>query len=81
VIPPGDGVVYTVQKNDTLDAIALKYKIPPESIHDKNDLGDILSIGQTLFLPGARPVVVVPATNGQTGASGGTFQLKVINPD
>lgn len=82
IIPPGDGIIYTVQKNDTLDAIALKYKITSDEIRNKNDLWDILSIGQTLFLPGAQPIVVsAPGTDARTGVSGGTFQLKVINPD
>jgi hypothetical protein len=38
IIPPGDGVIYTVQKNDTLDAIALKYKVVSDHIRNKNNL-------------------------------------------
>ncbi|MBP7822807.1 LysM peptidoglycan-binding domain-containing protein [Candidatus Gracilibacteria bacterium] len=81
IIPPGDGIIYTVQKNDTLDAIALKYKITSEAIRSKNDLGDILSIGQTLFLPDAQPIVDTVSATTRTGVAGGTFQLKVVNPD
>lgn len=51
IIPPGDGIIYTTKKGDTLDAIALKYKISSDVIRQGNNLGDVLGIGETLFLP------------------------------
>lgn len=36
IIPPGDGIIYTTKKGDTLDAIALKYKTTSEKIRVSN---------------------------------------------
>ncbi|ULQ59415.1 M23 family metallopeptidase [Brucepastera parasyntrophica] len=53
-IPSMDGLLYTVQRGDSLAAIAGRYSIPVTTILDVNDLAnDTLSIGQELFIPGA----------------------------
>jgi len=68
-VPPVDGVLHTVQKDDTLDSIAKKYKVTPEAIVSAtwNNLvtGQGVSVGQTLVVPGGKREMVVwqlPAT-------------------
>lgn len=53
-IPSMDGIVYTVQKGDSISSIVGKYKIKTESLLDANELSsEELSVGQLLFIPGA----------------------------
>lgn len=55
VIPPSDGVFYSIQSGDTLEAIALKFKsssqtivgFAPNGIVDAN----VLSVGAKIFIP------------------------------
>ncbi len=68
-VPPVDGVLHTVQKDDTLDSIAKKYKVTPEAIVSAtwNNLvrGQSVPVGQTLVVPGGKREMVVwqlPAT-------------------
>ncbi len=50
---PDMDTVYIVQKGDTLYSIALKYNTTPAAIMNKNNLtSNILSVGQTLTIPG-----------------------------
>ncbi len=62
-IPPVDGVLHTVQKGDTLDGLARKYKVTPEAIAAAtwNHLlpGQELPVGQTLVVPGGKREAVV----------------------
>ncbi len=62
-IPPVDGVLHTVQKGDTLDSLAGKYKVTPEAITSAiwNHLlpGQELPAGQTLIVPGGKREAVV----------------------
>jgi murein DD-endopeptidase MepM/ murein hydrolase activator NlpD len=54
-IPNMDGIPYTVKKGDNLSKIAKTYAVPLEVILDTNDIrSDIITEGQTLFIPGAR---------------------------
>ncbi len=81
VIPPGDGIIYTTKKGDTLDAIALKYKTTSEKIRNANLLGDILPVSTTIFLPdGQQPPLPVIADVIRAAESGVAYTLKVINP-
>ena len=53
-IPSMDGIVYTVQKGDSISSIVGKYKIKIETLLDANELSsEELSVGQVLFIPGA----------------------------
>ena len=68
-VPPVDGVLHTVQKDDTLDSIAKKYKVTAEAIVSAtwNNLvaGQAVPVGQTLVVPGGKREMVVwqlPAT-------------------
>jgi len=68
-VPPVDGVLHTVQKDDTLDSIAKKYKVTAEAIVSAtwNNLvaGQAIPVGQTLVVPGGKREMVVwqlPAT-------------------
>ncbi len=76
LIPPVDGVSYTVGKGDTLEKIAKKYNISADTIVAQNSLISTSVVsGQSLFLPGARPIATAKTTTiakntGTKGASG-----------
>lgn len=54
-IPNMDGIPYTARKGDSLFRISAISGIPLNAILDANDLqSDILPVGMTVFLPGAR---------------------------
>ncbi|MFA6992497.1 MAG: M23 family metallopeptidase [Candidatus Gracilibacteria bacterium] len=58
LVPPVDGVSYTVQKGDSIEKIATKYKITADAIVAQNNIADnTITRGQSLFLPGAVPIV------------------------
>lgn len=83
IVPPGDGIMYTTKRGDTLDAIAIKFKTTSDKIRTANLLGDILPTGVTLFLPDAqRPSIAIDNAGSGSDSSGtsGTFTLKLINP-
>jgi murein DD-endopeptidase MepM/ murein hydrolase activator NlpD len=89
-VPPVDGVLHTVQKGDTLDSIAQKYKVTPDVIAKAqwNNLipGQELPIGMVLVVPGGKRELVVwqlpstskPAPVG-TGAFGWTNAGQCLN--
>ena len=63
LIPPVDGVSYTTGKGDTLGKIAQKYNISADAIVAQNSLiSTTVVVGQSLFLPGARPIGQVKTT-------------------
>jgi murein DD-endopeptidase MepM/ murein hydrolase activator NlpD len=54
-VPNQDGIMYTVKKGDTLEAIAEKHGSDAEAIRYANELfSDKVLAGTSLFLPGAR---------------------------
>ena len=54
-IPSRDGLLYTVQQGDSLDTIGQKHSCSVNSLVDANNLqSEVISKGQTLFVPGAR---------------------------
>jgi len=64
LIPPVDGISYTVEKGDTIEKIAKKYKITAEAVLAQNNLtSQILTKGQALYLPGAKPIQSLIANN------------------
>ena len=75
-VPPVDGVLYTIQKGDTLDSIAKKYKVTPEAIlaAEWNNLtpGAELPVSQTLIVPGGKREMVVWQLPSTTKAATGT---------
>ncbi|NQV78254.1 MAG: M23 family metallopeptidase [Lutibacter sp.] len=61
LIPPVDGISYEVQSGDSITKIAKKYKIDTDGILSQNSLEtEVIAKGQSLFLPGAEPIVVAP---------------------
>lgn len=74
-IPPVNGVLHTVQKGDTLDSIAKKYKVADEAITTAtwNHLlpSQELPVGQTLIVPGGRREAVVWQLPSTTRAAAG----------
>jgi murein DD-endopeptidase MepM/ murein hydrolase activator NlpD len=54
-IPDRDGLFHGVQPGESLQSIATRYKLPLYSILDANNLDtDVVQVGDTLFIPGAR---------------------------
>lgn len=59
IIPPVDGISYTTKTGDSLLKLSEVYKIDVDRIVAQNNLTtDTLAIGQHLFLPGAKPIIV-----------------------
>ena len=56
LILPTDGISYTIKSGDTVDKIAKRYNINNQTVKDFNNLGDKLSFGKKIILPGARPM-------------------------
>ncbi|MBO5137116.1 MAG: M23 family metallopeptidase [Spirochaetaceae bacterium] len=55
IVPSVDGLNYTVESNDTLEGLSVRYNVAVEDILDVNDLSsDTLVQGQQLFIPGAK---------------------------
>jgi len=74
VVPPVDGISYTTTKGDNLEKLGTKYKVEVDAIIAQNNLSsNTLALGQHLFLPGAKPIIVKP-TYVSTG-SGSTVSL------
>ena len=72
VIPPVNGISYTVATGDNLEKLSSKYKIEVDTIVAQNDLNtDVLAIGQSLFLPGAKPLSrpIVATSSGSRASS------------
>lgn len=54
-IPNQDGLNHKVLKGESLNSLSVKYRVSVEEILDANELsGEQLTIGQNLFIPGAR---------------------------
>ncbi|MDO8601682.1 MAG: peptidoglycan DD-metalloendopeptidase family protein [bacterium] len=54
IILPGDGVLHTVVKGNTLSGIASMYDVQAQKIIDFNQPGETLAIGEKLFIPGGK---------------------------
>jgi len=79
-VPPVDGILHTVKKGDTLDSVALKYKVTPDVIVKApwNNLvaGQDAPVGMTLVVPGGKREMVVwqlPATNKPASTVAGAY--------
>ena len=54
-IPDRDGLFHAVQPGESLSSISGAYRVPIYAILDANNLAtDVLKVGDTLFIPGAR---------------------------
>jgi len=54
-IPNMDGIPYTIQKGDSISAIAAKMKVPQNAILDANDiLSENIPVGKVIFIPGGK---------------------------
>ncbi|MFZ4632006.1 MAG: peptidoglycan DD-metalloendopeptidase family protein [Patescibacteria group bacterium] len=60
-ILPYSGVLYTVKKGDTLARISQTYGIELEKILSCNSLGNSLSVGEKIIIPGAKKISDVVA--------------------
>jgi LysM repeat protein len=65
LIPPADGVLYTVRPGDRLSDVANRYGVELESVVSSNRLEDANQIvaGVDVFLPGGRPLAVAAPTD------------------
>ena len=73
-IPPVDGVIITVQTEDTVASLAKKYKSDPEKISSFNKLrdGQVLVIGSEFMLPGGEMPGPKPSVRSAAKSSGGS---------
>jgi len=62
LIPPFDGVGYTVKKGDTVAKIATTYKVPATDILSKNNITAV-KIGEKIYVPNAKPIVEASPRN------------------
>ena len=58
-ILPVDGVTYPVKRGDTVEKIARAFRVPPEDIVSFNQPNTIKP-GQSIIIPGGRPLYVPP---------------------
>lgn len=82
VVPLVDGLVATVAVGDTLESLAVKYKVDAASILETNGLTDeTLIVGQTLVMPGAKgePIPTPKPAPRTNGGSGGSYP-PLVNP-
>lgn len=68
-ILPYSGVLHTVKKGDTLAKIAQKYDIELEKILSCNTLGNSLSVGQKIVIPGAKKITETVAVRRPTNTN------------
>jgi murein DD-endopeptidase MepM/ murein hydrolase activator NlpD len=73
LVPPVDGLSYTVSSGDTLEGLAEKYEITSEAIIAQNALeSETINKGQDLFLPGAEAITPVVTVAGDYTVSSST---------
>lgn len=61
IIPPVNGVVYTVKNGDTPQTIAAAYHTTPEKVIEYNDAENGLVVGRRIIIPDGKIVPVTPA--------------------
>ncbi len=64
VIPPSNGLVIEVEAGDTIEALARRFQVSPESIVEQrvnnlNSVNQLLQVGQELFVPGGQRETVI----------------------
>jgi murein DD-endopeptidase MepM/ murein hydrolase activator NlpD len=59
-ILPTDGVTYKIKKGDTAAKVASLFKVPLDDVLSFNP-GGSFQVGQTVMVPGGRPLYVAPA--------------------
>ncbi|MFQ5855367.1 MAG: peptidoglycan DD-metalloendopeptidase family protein [Anaerolineae bacterium] len=78
VIPPIDGLIYTVRRGDTLAGLAKRYRTSPEAIvnYASNDLaeGQELAVGQKIMIPGGVKPIPPRRTVSLTSAPPGALK-------
>ncbi|MBD3360438.1 peptidoglycan DD-metalloendopeptidase family protein [Candidatus Peregrinibacteria bacterium] len=78
LIPPVDGISYKVVSGDSLGKIAKKYDVSADAIIAQNGLeNEELYKGQTLFLPGTKPITPVNVASADARASSTTRSRSV----
>src|SRR5437868_3232919 len=71
LIPPADGVLYTVRPGDSLADVASRYGVDIQAVIADNQLQDANQIqaGVDIFLPGGRPLASAVASDVATSAN------------
>jgi LysM repeat protein len=72
LIPPADGVVYTIRAGDSLADVASRYGVDMQAVIGANQLQDAdqIQAGAEIFLPGGRPLASAPASSAVASAGG-----------
>ncbi|TMF99447.1 MAG: LysM peptidoglycan-binding domain-containing protein [Chloroflexi bacterium] len=83
LVPPVHGVVVVTKSSDTIDALATKYSVDPQTIIDFNRLRTTtLTPGTVLVIPGGTGGAFPPPPalyQILRGASSASYQVKVLN--
>jgi LysM repeat protein len=76
LIPPADGVVYTLRPGDSLVDVATRYGVDAQAIIGANQLQDAdqIQAGADIFLPGGRPLASAATTAAATASAAGEDQ-------
>lgn len=71
LIPPADGVLYTVRPGDSLADVANRYGVETQAVIGANQIQDPdqIQAGTDIFLPGGRPLASAPTTEAAASAS------------
>ena len=72
LIPPADGVLYTVRPGDRLSDVAGRYGVEIQAVVSANQLEDAdqIQAGADIFLPGGRPLASAVSTDASASAGG-----------
>ena len=84
LIPPADGVIYTVRPGDSLADVANRYGVEIQAVIGANQLQDAdqIQAGADIFLPGGRPLASAPTSDAAAtaGAPGEDQALAAAGP-
>ncbi len=74
IIPPGEGIVYTVKSADTVASITSKYQANTDTFTTVNDAENGVTTGEVVWIPnGVQPVVAPRFTQLSFGSISGGF--------
>jgi LysM repeat protein len=84
LIPPTDGVFYTVRPGDQLADVATRYGVDLQAVVSSNQLGDVdqIQAGVDIFLPGGRPMTAARSadTTPSAGEAGNDQNAALVGP-
>jgi surface antigen len=80
IIPPVDGVVYTVKAGDTPQSVATAYNANAEKVTQYNDAENGLVVGRRIIIPEGKIIPVAPARRTTVGTTAVTSYSTSFSP-